>query len=122
MISSALESKEYSPGMRVIIRNEEWMIKKVENNSLSKKALYCKGISPLIKDRESIFLADLEDIEIINPAEIQLVRDDSPNFKKSRLYIESNWRQKAPSFSCFGAPTYSFLFGFLDKIKKYYRT
>ncbi len=99
MISSALESKEYSPGMRVIIRNEEWMIKKVENNSLSKKALYCKGISPLIKDRESIFLADLEDIEIINPAEIQLVRDDSPNFKKSRLYIESNWRQKAPTDS-----------------------
>ena len=60
MISGALESKEYSPGMRVIIRNEEWMIKKVENNSIGKKALYCKGISPLVKDREAIFLADLE--------------------------------------------------------------
>ncbi len=97
MISGALESKEYSPGMRVIIRNEEWMIKKVENNSIGKKALYCKGISPLVKDREAIFLADLEKIEIINPAEIKLVCDNSPNFKKSRLYIESNWRQKAPT-------------------------
>lgn len=99
MISGALESKEYSPGMRVIIRNEEWMIKKVENNSISKKALFCKGISPLVKDREAIFLSDLEKIEIINPAEIKLVCDNSPNFKKSRLYIESNWRQKAPTDS-----------------------
>ena len=42
-------------------------------------------------------MADLEKIEIINPAEIKLVCDNSPNFKKSRLYIESNWRQKAPT-------------------------
>ena len=28
---------EYSPGMRVIIRDEEWMIKKVETNSLGKR-------------------------------------------------------------------------------------
>lgn len=25
---------EYSPGMRVIIRDEEWMVKKVERNNL----------------------------------------------------------------------------------------
>lgn len=99
MVLGVNEKKEYSPGMRVIIRNEEWMVKKVETNSLNKKALYCKGISPLIKDRESIFLADLENIEIVNPAGIKLVFDDSPNFKKSRLYIESNWRQKVPTDS-----------------------
>ena len=28
---------EYSPGMRVIIRDEEWMVKKVERNNLEEK-------------------------------------------------------------------------------------
>ena len=38
---------EYAPGMRTIIRDEEWMVKKIETNSLGNKALYCVGISPL---------------------------------------------------------------------------
>ena len=41
---------EFAPGMRVIIRDEEWMIKKVERNTMGKQALHCVGISPLIKD------------------------------------------------------------------------
>lgn len=38
---------EYAPGMRTIIRDEEWMVKKIETNSLGNKALHCIGISPL---------------------------------------------------------------------------
>ena len=41
---------EYAPGMRTIIRDEEWMVKKIETNSLGNKALYCVGISSLVKD------------------------------------------------------------------------
>lgn len=47
---------DFAPGMRTIIRDEEWMIKKIETNSLGNKTLYCVGISPLVKDREAIFL------------------------------------------------------------------
>lgn len=53
---------DYAPGMRTIIRDEEWMVKKIETNSLGNKALHCIGISPLVKDREAIFLTDLEEI------------------------------------------------------------
>ena len=49
---------DFAPGMRTIIRDEEWMIKKIETNSLGNKTLYCIGISPLVKDREAIFLTD----------------------------------------------------------------
>ena len=49
---------DFAPGMRTIIRDEEWMIKKIETNSLGNKILYCIGISPLVKDREAIFLTD----------------------------------------------------------------
>jgi len=88
---------DYDPGMRVIIRDEEWKVKKIETNSLGNKALYCIGISPLVKDRESIFLTDLESIQIVNPAEVKLVPDHSPHFRRSLLYLESQWRQKIPT-------------------------
>ncbi|KSV16609.1 ATP-dependent helicase [Dehalococcoides mccartyi] len=88
---------EFSPGMRVIIRDEEWMVKKVETNSLNHKTLYCTGISKLVKDRQTQFLTDLENIIQVDPAKVKLVADDSPFFRKSRLYIESQWRKKTPA-------------------------
>ena len=88
---------EYAPGMRLIIRDEEWMVKKIETNSLGNKALHCVGVSTLVKDREAIFLTDLEEIQIVNPAEVKFVPDHSPRFRKSLLYLESQWRQKIPT-------------------------
>jgi len=88
---------EFAPGMRTIIRDEEWMIRKVETNTLGNKTLYCVGISPLVKDRESIFLTDLEEIKVVNPADVELVPDHSSHYKRSLLYLESQWRQKIPT-------------------------
>lgn len=88
---------DYAPGMRTIIRDEEWMVKKIETNSLGNKALYCVGISPLVKDKDAIFLTDLENIQIVNPAEVKLIPDHSPRYKRSLLYLESQWRQQIPT-------------------------
>ncbi len=88
---------DFAPGMRVIIRDEEWMIKKIEINSLGNKSLYCTGISTLVKDKEAVFLTDLEEIQIVNPAEVRLVPDTSPFYKRSLLYLESRWRQQIPT-------------------------
>lgn len=85
---------DYAPGMRVLIRGEEWRVKKVEDNILGNKALYCVGISDLVRDREAVFLSDLDHIEPVNPENIHFVIDDSGHYRKSRLYIESQLRQK----------------------------
>ena len=90
---------DYALGMRAIIRDEEWVVKKIETNSLGNKSLYCTGVSPLVKDREAIFLADLENIQVVNPAEVKLIADTSPFYKKSLLYLESHWRQQIPTDS-----------------------
>lgn len=90
---------DYAPGMRVIIRDEEWMIQKVETNSLGNKTIFCIGVSELVKDREAIFLTDLEVIEDVDPSRVRLIVDDSPFFIKSKLFIESNWRKKIPTDS-----------------------
>ena len=90
---------DFAPGMRIIIRDEEWMVKKVEINNLGNKALHCIGVSPLVKDRESIFLNDLETITVVDPAKITLCTDDSLHYNRTKLYLESQWRQLIPTDS-----------------------
>ena len=94
-----MDSIEFSPGMRIIVRDEEWTVKKVESNTLGSQSLHCVGISPLVKDKKSIFITELESIDLVNPAATKLVADDSPFFRKSRLYVESQWRQQIPTDS-----------------------
>ena len=89
---------EYAPGMRIIVRGEEWIVKRVETNSLGNQTLQVVGISSLVKDYESRFMTDLEkNIEIVDPAKVKLIPDDSAFFKRAKLYIESHLRQKLPT-------------------------
>ena len=89
---------KYAPGMRIIVRGEEWMVKKVETNSLGNQTLHVVGLSQLVKDYDSMFLVDVEkEIEIVDPAKVTLVPDDSAFFRKSKVYIESQWRGKIPT-------------------------
>lgn len=89
---------EYAPGMRIIVRGEEWIVKRVETNSLGSQTLQVVGISSLVKDYESRFMTDIEkEIEIVDPARVKLIPDDSAFFKKSKIYIESHLRQKIPT-------------------------
>ena len=88
---------DYAPGMRVIIRDEEWVVKKVSTNNMDNKVLHCVGVSTLVKDREAIFLSDLEQVQIVDPAKVKLVPDKSPYFRRAQLFIESQWRQSIPT-------------------------
>lgn len=84
--------------MRIIVRGEEWLVKKVETNSLGNQTLHVIGLSQLVKDYESMFLVDIEDdIEIVDPAKVTLVPDNSAFFRKSKVYIGSQWRGKIPT-------------------------
>ena len=95
----AVNEIQYAPGMRAIIRDEEWMVKRVERNTMGNEVLHCVGISPLIKDKEAIFLTDLENIEPVDPAKVKLIPDLSPKYRRSLLYIESQWRRRIPTDS-----------------------
>ena len=65
---------EFAPGMRVVIRDEEWLIKKVEENSAHNKALYCTGVSSLVKDLVVLMLGsnDLKRYFKVNAEQISL--------------------------------------------------
>lgn len=84
--------------MRVLIRDAEWLIKRVELASNAPKdrpyELTCIGISNLVRGKEARFLEGFEDdITILRPEETRLVQDDSRAYVKSKLFIESLLRK-----------------------------
>ena len=88
---------DYAPGMRIVIRDEEWMVRKDEKNNMGNDVLHCVGVSPLVKDRDAIFLTDLEKIAVVDPKDVKLVADRSSFFRRTQLYLESQWRQQIPT-------------------------
>ena len=92
-------SETLAPGARVEIRDAEWMIRRVDSTSTGGKSLLVTGISEIIRGREARFLTEIEgkSLKILDPAETTLVPDDSPQFRQTRLYLESLLRQSPPT-------------------------
>ncbi|MBL0709066.1 MAG: DEAD/DEAH box helicase [Sulfurimonas sp.] len=90
--------KSYIPGQRVIIRDAQWTIRKVEILADDGYELTCDGFSSFIKGKEAIFLTTYEsNIQIIDPKETKLIIDKSSNFTRSLLYMESLLKDVVPT-------------------------
>lgn len=89
---------QYAPGARVEIRDEEWLVKAtLQVQAGSGAALRVVGISELVRNHEAVFLTDLEKITELKPEETTLVADTSPQFRRSKLYLESLLRRTPPT-------------------------
>jgi SNF2 family DNA or RNA helicase len=87
-----------APGARVVVRDAEWLVRKVDRTSTGGQALTVTGISELVKDKEAIFLDEIDqNIEVLDPVDTKLVADTSSSYQKSLLYMESLLRQKSPT-------------------------
>ena len=86
----------YAPGARVEIRNEEWMIRRVEAAGHA-RALHVLGLSDLVRNQEAIFLDDLDAPRLLAPEDTDLVLDDSPGHRQARLYLEALLRRSPPT-------------------------
>lgn len=91
--------KVIAPGARVVIRDAEWLVRRVDSTNTASKKYTCIGISEIVKDKEAIFLDEVEktEIEVLDPAQTKLVQDQSRSYQASLLYIESLMRQTAPT-------------------------
>lgn len=79
-----------APGARAVIRDEEWLIRRVDPSTDGGWLLTCDGISELVRGQSALFLTELEDqIEVLDPAVTELVPDTSPTYNATVLYLES---------------------------------
>ncbi len=86
-----------APGARVLVRDAEWVVRRVDMTSEGAYQLVCDGVSELVREQEAVFLSSLEEIEFLDPAETRLTPDLSPSFVDSRLYMESQLRATVPN-------------------------
>jgi hypothetical protein len=56
-------------------------------------AVHCIGVDDLVRGHESIFLTQLEHIELVDPRHTKLVEDQSNGYRLSKLFLEAQLRQ-----------------------------
>ena len=80
----------FAPGSRVVIRDEEWLVRRIDPATDGGWLLTCDGISELVRSQSALFLTTLEDeIAVLDPEKTELVPDDTPAYNASILYLES---------------------------------
>ena len=82
--------RRFAPGARVTIRDEDWVIRRLDLSDDGGHALTCDGLSELVRVTSAVFLDRLEDdIQVHDPADTQLYQDTSNYFTDTLLYLES---------------------------------
>jgi len=95
----------YAPGMRIVVRDAEWIVRRADPSADGGYLIECEGLSELVRGKEGRFLTSIENdpaigakpIEILDPATTKLVEDRSSNYRGTLLYIESLLRQRVPT-------------------------
>ena len=80
-------------GSQVVVRDEEWLVRSTQETPADGLLVRCMGISTLVRDTESTFLSALDRIEPLRPEDTEFIPDDSPGFRRSRLYLEAVLRK-----------------------------
>lgn len=92
-----VSNRRPSPGARAKIRGSVWKIQRVEPDGAA-NFLHCVGLTGIAKGKSSIFIDRLEpDLELLDPANLILVPDDSSNFRDTKLFMEAAFRSAPPT-------------------------
>ncbi|MBB5598661.1 SNF2 family DNA or RNA helicase [Neomicrococcus lactis] len=80
------------PGSVVRVRDEDWLVTSTSATG-SGTLIKVQGLSELVRDTEAAFYSDLDEIHVVDPRNAKIVADDSPNYRKSRLFLETTLRK-----------------------------
>ena len=85
----------FPPGARIVVRETEWLVRNCTLTERDGYKIRATGISELVRDEDAVFFTKLEHPEpvLLRPEETILVRDDSAEFAKTRLFLEATLRR-----------------------------
>lgn len=93
---SKTQSRPLAAGARVLIRDEEWIVRSVKPEASGGRAVTVEGVSELVRSKRAIFLDVLDEIQVLAPEDTELIPDTSSRYTDTRLYLESLAR-RAPA-------------------------
>jgi superfamily II DNA or RNA helicase len=78
-----------APGAQVVVRDEEWLVRAVQQTPADGKLVRVIGASELVREQEATFFTELDDVQPLRPEDTTLILDPTPGFRRSRLYLEA---------------------------------
>ncbi|MGP5022256.1 helicase-related protein [Glutamicibacter arilaitensis] len=91
-MSAAAVELNAAPGSVVRVRDEEWLVTATEP-SIDGKLIRVQGLTELVRDTTATFYSALDEIDVVDPRNSTVVADDSPRYRKSRLFLETTLRK-----------------------------
>jgi len=89
-----------APGTRIVVRQEEWLVKKIDRTRSGAQRISVTGLSPLVRGRDALFIDKIEALEepiqIVDPKATVPTIDHSPYYRDTRLFLEALLRQTVP--------------------------
>jgi ERCC4-related helicase len=89
----ARERTAYAPGARIEVRGMEWLVRTARPVGVDGTMIEALGVDELVRDQIAVFFDRLDKVTPLRPEETVLVGDDTPRFRRSRLYLESVLRR-----------------------------
>ncbi|MFF9132383.1 DEAD/DEAH box helicase [Streptomyces sp. NPDC014806] len=91
--ATSAEDAQFPPGAQILVRDEVWLVRNSTRTEHDGVRVEAVGASDFVRDQEAVFFTGLDRIELLDPRRTRLVRDDSPNFRRSRLFLEAVLRK-----------------------------
>jgi hypothetical protein len=84
-----------TPRARILCRDAEWLVTRGEIAAYAARhfAVHCLGVDDLVRGHASIFLTQIEQIELVDPRHTRLVADPSNGYRLSKLFQEAQFSQ-----------------------------
>src|SRR5690348_16876144 len=87
--------EQFPPGAQVLVRDEVWLVRNTTRTDFDGVRIDAVGASEFVRDQEAVFFTALDQVELVDPRRTKLVLDGSPNFRRSRLFLEAVLRKTA---------------------------
>ena len=82
-----------TPGAVISLRSATWKVLSTSTLKRGFREIHCRGLSGLVRDKESRFVWDLEKgARVLDPGAVQLLPDASPGLIDTKLHLEASFR------------------------------
>ena len=89
---SLSDFSQLAPGVTISCRDEHWLVSNVARTTDGFR-IRARGVSDYVRDTTATFFTALDDIEVFDPANVTVRPDESPQFRHTRLWLESTLRR-----------------------------